>query len=190
MEGLLVGLEQIGGREGYPWWPLPVGTSLIEDVFFFVDYSGFASSVVRCGWQCHEEEKQWALKLDAGSALWPQCLPVVMVFGHVTPQTLCFLTETCWKALVRINGANMVSTQHCYGHDSVNFLLLPFSLHPKPWGGGGQVTLCTVLSMSAGLSQGHIPSWLSRYISRNLDFLRRGFQIRVYSSAPRWTRRQ
>ena len=47
----------------------------------------------------------------------------------------------------------MVRLQHCFGHDHVNFLLLPFLFPSMPDHGGGP--LCMMLSKPAKLSQRH-----------------------------------
>lgn len=61
--------------------------------------------------------------------------------------------KSCWKDDVRIKGAGMVRLQHCFGHDHVNFLLLPFLFPSMSDHGGGP--LCLMLSKPAELSQRH-----------------------------------
>ena len=63
-EGLLVGLGQTEGGDSCHGWPLPPGSPLMEDVSFFVGYSGFASSVVICSCGRHEQERQWGVRLE------------------------------------------------------------------------------------------------------------------------------
>ena len=81
-EGLLVGRGQTEGGDSCHGWPLPTGSPLLEDVSFFVGSLGFASSVVICGCQHHEQEKQWGVRLCPAAAFfvfsfvcaWPSLL--------------------------------------------------------------------------------------------------------------------
>ena len=93
--------------------------------------------------------------------------------------------KSCWKDDVRIKGDGVVRLQHCFGHDHVNFLLLPF-LFPSMTMDGGLSAWCYPSPLS--FPKVTMPSWLSRHISRDLDFLKCGCQNGNPQASPQMDR--